>query len=188
MKRSSRLFLHDLKESKKDETKLATLCHICLLNVNYSCDLGHIKLTVWTTNYSLTKMKTQLKATVPLNVWWVKLIPRTNNWIKYSRKTQRNIPQNIQRNIQWNNFCIHASGDILYSGNFGFRVFKHQFTLIKNMFAFAHVALSMVDHPHFPAFLSAIQRCLPNIILRKTCPTKSNADYVQTVEEHLLQK
>ena len=113
---------------------------------------------------------------------------RTNNWSKYSRKTQRNIPQNIQRNIQWNYFCIHASGDILYSGNFGFRVFKHQFILIKK---YACICSRGIIHGwslHSPAFLSAIQRCLPNIILRKTCPAKSSADYLQTVEEHLFQK
>ena len=45
----------------------------------------------------------------------------------------------------------------------------------------------MVDFPP-KFFLFLIQICSPNIILRKNCLTKSNADFVQTVEEHSFKK
>ena len=42
------------------------------------------------------------------------------------------------------------------------------------------MALSMVDYPPPPLkfFCTPIQSCPPNIVFRKKCPTKSNADFV----------
>ena len=47
----------------------------------------------------------------------------------------------------------------------------------------------MVDSPSpLKFFCPLFQTCPANIILRKNCPTKSNADFVSTVEEHLFEK
>ena len=50
------------------------------------------------------------------------------------------------------------------------------------------MASSMVDRPPPSFFLSTHSDMSPNIILRKNGPTKSNADFTQTVEGHLFEK
>ena len=51
------------------------------------------------------------------------------------------------------------------------------------------MASSMVDRPPpLSFFLSTHSDMSPNIILRKNGPTKSNADFIQTVEGHLFEK
>ena len=54
------------------------------------------------------------------------------------------------------------------------------------------MASSMVDRAPPPPppsfFLSTHSDMSPNIILRKNGPTKSNADFIQTVEGHLFEK
>ena len=47
----------------------------------------------------------------------------------------------------------------------------------------------MVDSLHSPlTFFVPHSDMSPNIILRKNCPTESNADFVETVEGHFFEK
>ena len=51
------------------------------------------------------------------------------------------------------------------------------------------MASSMVDFLHSPlTFFVPHWDMSPNIILRKNCPTESNADFVETVEGHFFEK
>ena len=89
--KAPRLFPDDLKENEKNETKLATLCHICLLNFslirvigNYTRELDEIKLTFMRPICKTLWLKWKL--TLKTQGHWMfdesnQYRDRTNHWI-----------------------------------------------------------------------------------------------------------
>ena len=89
--KAPRLFPHDLKENKNNETKLATLCNICLLNFsvirvigNYTRELDEIKLTSMQPICKTLWLKWKLK--LKTQGHWMfdesnQYSDRTNHWI-----------------------------------------------------------------------------------------------------------